>query len=121
MELEKISPYWFASVGHKVSYDSWDEYLLWGNNLENMWGNFRLFTWGCKKEGNDYLFQLIYVSLYIKPLYYGELPDNPMLITNYLERNGVEIKIKEKDVERVKEWLIKNNPDPWALTKLTAS
>jgi hypothetical protein len=118
MELEKASPYWFTSVGHKVAYDSWDDYLVWGNNLERMWGNFRLFTWGFKKEGNDYLLQLIYVCLNSTPNCYGEIPDNPQLLTNYLERNGVEIKIKEKDVNRVKEWLIKNNPDPWGLTKL---
>jgi hypothetical protein len=120
MELEKISPYWFTNMGHKVPYESWDEYLAWGNNLEKMWSKFRLFTWGCKKEGNTYYFQLIYVCVDAKPKFYGEVPDNPQFLSNYLERNGVEIKIKDNDVERVKEWLIKNNPDPWALTKLVS-
>lgn len=119
MELAKISPYWFTCVGHKVPYDSWDEYLLWGNNLEKMWSNFRLFTWGCKQEGTHYLFQLIYISVDTRPTCYGEYPDNPHLLVNYLERNGVEIKINENDVTRVKEWLITHNPDPWGLTKLT--
>lgn len=121
MDLAKISPFWFTDVGHKVVYDSWEQYLLWGNNLENMWRDFRLLTWGCKKQAEDeYSLQLIYVNLQSKPNYFGRMLDDNSAAQNYLERNSVEIKIKQKDAEVVRKWLIDRNPDPWGLKNLTS-
>lgn len=119
MELDKISPFWFTDIGHKVVYESWEQYILCSDGLNRMWKQFQLFTWGCVKKGEDeYWIQILYVNPTSKPNYFGRIVDDSYISANYLERNAVEVKIKQKDFEQVKEWLIKNNPDSWGMTKL---
>lgn len=119
MELDKISPCWFTDVGHKVTYDTWEQYLLFGENLEKVWKDFILFTWGCQKlSETEYMLQVTYINPSGKPRNYaGET--NVFCEGNYLERAAVEVKFRTKDIEKIRAWLIQKNPDPWALLKLS--
>ena len=116
MELVKQTRFWIEDVSHTVSYDSWDQFMIMGEGLRSNWSDLVLLSWGCKEERQSFTFQITYINLQDR---YRNPNLLPAISPKRFEIKCVIMRIKEKDVPNIKDWITKNNPDLWRMKFLT--
>lgn len=116
MELVEQTSSWIENIQHCVQFDSWYQFEQMGIGLRTTWSNLVLLTWGCKKERNSFVLQIIYMNLYHTKQTKEILP---AFNNHRFELKCVEIGIKDSDVPAVKQWLLEQNPDLWKMKYLT--
>jgi hypothetical protein len=116
MELAEQARPWIEDIDHCVSFDSWDQFLNYGQGLRSMWGHLSLLSWSCREDRGYFEFQLVYMDLK------GIKTKNerlPVFKQHRFELKCVLIRIKDQDIPVIKTWLVENNPDLWAMNYLT--
>ncbi len=117
MELAKHSQHWIEGIDHSVSFDSWEQFLNYGQGLRARWSEFSLLTWGCRPYQNIYDFQIVYIQLNGTQNPPGA--KLPVLKNHRFELKCVMIRVKDADVPNIKGWLVENNSDLWGMKFLT--
>ncbi len=118
MELVKHTKHWIDDIDHCVSFDSWDQFINYGQGLRANWSHLSLLTWGCKQQQNVYDFQIVYIQLTG-----SQSPSGiklPIFKNHRFELKCVTIRIKEADVPMIKAWLIENDSDLWRMKALAS-
>lgn len=118
MELVQASPSWVKGIEHNVTYDSWEQFLQSAESLKRMWHPMVYYTWNCKKEGDFYYLQLVYLDT--SPLNYQDSFKNKAPILWKLLQRSAEIRFKETNTPQIAQWLCDVNPDPWHITALSS-
>ena len=113
MELANISSYWINDTA-SITFDTWDQFITnCGESGPAFWRNFIPLIWGCKQENTKWQLQLVYINPYdIPTLLTGRSND---ILQNTFERRAIECVISEKDIEKIKSWLVKTNTNLWKI------
>ena len=117
MELVEKTQYWIDDIDHCVSFDSWDQWLNYGQGLRANWSDLALLSWGCRQDRASFEFQIVYINLIAK----NNTPSArlPVFQRHRFEMKCVTVRIREADILAIKTWLLENNPDLWRTNALT--